>query len=108
VIVAGDTNDRWTNTGRSIDLLTQAGFTDTWVQRIKGGVAPKMGDPVLGCDNPSTTSACETVDKILYRSGDIVLTPTSWRYDSSNFLQANGSILSDHNPIHVDFTWKKK
>lgn len=41
-----------------------------------------------------------------YRSGDaITLEPVSFEYLGSEFLQDDGSNLSDHNPVHVDFTW---
>ena len=41
-----------------------------------------------------------------YRSGDSVkLTATSFNYASKVFVQPDGNILSDHNPIHVEFSW---
>jgi hypothetical protein len=41
-----------------------------------------------------------------YRSGDsVTLTATSIAYKSDIFVQPDGNILSDHNPVHVEFSW---
>ena len=65
VIIAGDFNDRWTNSGASINKLTEAGFTDAWVEIIKDGIYPVRGSPPNACSNPATSDDCEVVDKIL-------------------------------------------
>lgn len=53
-----------------------------------------------GCGNVLTS--CR------YRSGTgVQLTARTFEYASERFLQANGSILSDHNPVLVNFDWKK-
>ncbi|KAI1078562.1 mannose-binding lectin [Whalleya microplaca] len=104
VLVFGDTNSRYTRTGDSIRTFTsQNGLTDTWVELIHNGNIPTTETL---CENPSTTNECETVDKVFYRGSPLVdLKATYWNYESSKFLQSNGSILSDHNPITVNFTW---
>lgn len=65
VIIGGDTNDRWTNEGRSIDLLTDAGFEDPWVELIKGGTYPAADGEADACDVPAASNECEVVDKVL-------------------------------------------
>lgn len=41
-----------------------------------------------------------------YRSGgSVTLTATSFDYIPEDFLQPDGNVLSDHNPVHVDFDW---
>lgn len=65
VIVAGDTNDRWTNAGRSIKKLTDAGFSDSWVQLIQGGKFPTAGATANPCKVPAADNTCEIVDKVL-------------------------------------------
>ncbi|KAL9616978.1 MAG: hypothetical protein Q9160_008205 [Pyrenula sp. 1 TL-2023] len=65
VVVAGDTNDRYTNTGRSIDRLIDAGFTDSWVDLIRDGALPAAGTTSLACAVPAASAECETVDKVL-------------------------------------------
>lgn len=65
VIIAGDTNDRWTNSGRSINKLTDAGFTDSWVQLIRSGSYPQAGAAADPCKVPAADNKCEIVDKVL-------------------------------------------
>jgi endonuclease/exonuclease/phosphatase family metal-dependent hydrolase len=106
VIIAGDTNDRWTNTGLSINKLTAVGFQDAWVQLVKNGAYPVEGTPADACGVPAASNNCEIVDKIFYRSGTSVkLTARSFNYVGNLFLQPDGNILSDHNPVHVEFTY---
>ncbi|KAM0195793.1 hypothetical protein ACHAPI_006348 [Fusarium lateritium] len=108
VIVAGDTNDRWTNSGRSIDKLTGAGFKDTWVQLVNGGTFPTAGAPANACKVPAADTKCEIVDKVFYRSGALVtLTAKTFKYVPEVFVQPDGNILSDHNPVLVSFSWSK-
>ncbi|KAI1341762.1 endonuclease/exonuclease/phosphatase family protein [Xylariaceae sp. FL0016] len=104
VLVYGDTNSRYTRAADNIRLFAeQNNLTDTWVELVHDGAIPT--EETI-CDNPSTTNTCETVDKVFYRGSPVVdLAATYWNYESSKFLQSNGSILSDHNPITVNFTW---
>ncbi|RYP13799.1 hypothetical protein DL767_010578 [Monosporascus sp. MG133] len=104
VIIAGDTNSRYTRAGDDIRILTRKnGMTDPWVELIRGGVDPTKETL---CANPTTLNYCETVDKMFYRSSPALnLQATGWSYESSRFLQPNGDILSDHNPIVANFTW---
>lgn len=104
VVVYGDTNSRYTRSADGITVFeTQNGLTDGFVQLEKGGVNPTVETI---CDNPSLINTCETVDKVLYRgSKQLSLEATYFNYESSKFLQSDGSILSDHNPITVNFTW---
>ncbi|WZH45421.1 Endonuclease/exonuclease/phosphatase [Fusarium acuminatum] len=108
VIVAGDTNDRWTNAGRSIDKLTGAGFKDAWVQLINGGTFPVAGATANPCKVPAADNKCEIVDKVFYRSGtSVTLTANTFKYVPEVFVQPDGNILSDHNPVLVNFSWSK-
>ncbi|KAH8590214.1 endonuclease/Exonuclease/phosphatase [Bisporella sp. PMI_857] len=105
VVLYGDTNSRWTRA--VVDGLgvfsTQNGMKDAWVELIRGGVTPTE---LTTCDNPSLTNYCEVVDKIFYRPSKVVnLQASYWSYDSTNFLQADGSILTDHNAIRADIQW---
>ena len=104
VLVFGDTNSRYTRPADGITVFeTQNGLTDAWVLLEDGGVNPTVETI---CDNPSLINTCETVDKVLYRgSKQLTLEATYFNYESSKFLQSDGSILSDHNPITVNYTW---
>jgi hypothetical protein len=129
VMVFGDTNSRYT---RAPDvglraLVSQQGLSDAWVQRARGGVVPIAGADAILCADPiPTNNSCEVVDKMLcvcshptvctqltarppacrYRgSKALTLTATDFVYDTTRFLSSNGSTLTDHNPIRVDFSW---
>ncbi|KAL4907368.1 hypothetical protein BDW74DRAFT_176138 [Aspergillus multicolor] len=108
VLVYGDTNARYTSAGENIRVFeTQNGMVNPWVEIVLEGVQPTEGTDAVVCENPTTTEACETVDKIFYRgSPALTLQATSWAYEDDKFLN-NGSILSDHNPITSEFTWTK-
>jgi endonuclease/exonuclease/phosphatase (EEP) superfamily protein YafD len=103
VIVFGDTNSRYTRTADNIRVLsTQSLLSDAWVVFEHSGTPPATESI---CDNPSLNSNCETVDKVFYRGNAIVsLTATYFNYESTKFLQPNGSILYDHNPITATFS----
>jgi hypothetical protein len=102
--VYGDTNSRYTRlTDGTTVFQTQSGMTDAWVQLERGGVNPTVETI---CNNPSLINTCEVVDKVFYRgSKQLNLDATYVNYESTKFLQSDGSILSDHNPITVNFTW---
>jgi endonuclease/exonuclease/phosphatase family metal-dependent hydrolase len=107
VVVAGDTNTRYTRTGDNIrDLVSANGLTDAWVQEERGGVPPAAGGPALVCDDTNVTDACEVVDKILYR-GNRYVTLTLDRYGNENaaFRTSDDKMLSDHYPITAAFRW---
>lgn len=105
VVVFGDTNARYTRIEDGITIFqTQSLMTDAFVELERGGVNPTE---TTVCDNPSLIDTCETVDKVFYRgSKQLTLDATYFNYESTKFLQADGSILSDHNPITVNFTWQ--
>lgn len=110
VLVFGDLNSRYSraeDTGVRELLASEnpagPGLTDVWVELQHGGVVPA---DAAACGNPAADNDCEIVDKVLYRSSPLLeLRPEVFRYDSQRFLQADGSILSDHSPVFVDFAW---
>lgn len=105
VIVMGDTNTRYTRAADTIrDFASRNGLTDAWVQLERGGVPPAAGsDPVICAD-----STCEVVDKILYRGNELVsLNATYYHNEHAKFLDANGAMLSDHDPLTVRFAWTR-
>jgi hypothetical protein len=73
VIIAGDTNDRYTNSHVSLTLLTGSGFEDPWIELVKGGQYPAPGSTANPCGVPAASTSCEVVDKILY----VIYTPPS-------------------------------
>lgn len=107
VLVFGDSNTRYTRADDNPSIFrTENGMTDAWIQLARNGVEPAGGADALICENPSTTTACEIVDKMWYRgSSAVTLRATKFQYAGNMFLQDDGSILSDHNPVLVDFSW---
>ena len=110
VIIFGDSNTRYTRTGDIPTVFsTENGMEDVWIELVRKGVAPTAGSDALLCDNPSPNTTCETVDKVWYRgSSAVILQATTFDYAGDMFLQEDGNILSDHNPVLVDFTWTLK
>jgi hypothetical protein len=111
VVVMGDTNTRYTRTADTIaEFASNNGLTDAWVQLIRGGSAPAKGSDTLLCDQTGATvpNTCEVVDKVLYRSSKLVtLNATSYNNEHAKFLNDDGLMLSDHDPITVGFSWSQ-
>jgi len=107
VIVASDTNTRYTRTPDNIrTLVSDNGLTDAWVQLAKGGVQPTQGAEPLVCPTSAPTNTCEVVDKVLYRGSKLVnLSATRYNNEWASFLDSAGGNLSDHFPHTVDFSW---
>lgn len=106
VVIFGDTNSRYSRTAdTAVRSLLGAGFADAWVQVERGGVVPTAETL---CVNPQAAdnSTCETVDKVFYRSSPLLaLEATSFMYVGTWFLQTDGNVTTDHNPVNVNFTW---
>ncbi|KUO19517.1 jacalin-like lectin [Streptomyces dysideae] len=111
VVVMGDTNTRYTRSGDTIAEFAAAnGLTDAWVELIRGGTPPAKGSAALVCDQtqPTVPNTCEIVDKVLYRGSKLVsLNATYYNNDHAKFLTSDGLMLSDHDPITVNFSWSR-
>ncbi|MFJ8506387.1 jacalin-like lectin [Streptomyces avermitilis] len=111
VVVMGDTNTRYTRSADTIAEFAAAnGLTDAWVKLIRGGTAPAKGSDALVCDQTGATvpNTCEVVDKILYRGSKLVtLNATSYNNEHAAFLNSDGLMLSDHDPITATFSWSR-
>jgi endonuclease/exonuclease/phosphatase family metal-dependent hydrolase len=107
VVVMGDTNTRYTRVGDTIaGFAADNGLTDAWVELQRNGNPPAGGDPTLLCDEKAISNDCEVVDKVLYRSSPAVtLRATKYNNEHAAFLDSSGAMLSDHDPIAVQFGW---
>ncbi|MGG4144326.1 jacalin-like lectin [Paenibacillus algorifonticola] len=107
VIVFGDTNTRYTRELALLQEMTAAtGLTDVWVQLVRGGSVPAMGDALIDATNRNGPSN-EVVDKIFYRSSPaITLAPTQYRLEDTKFVDAAGNQLSDHFAISTKFNYQ--
>ncbi|HEX5660377.1 MAG TPA: endonuclease/exonuclease/phosphatase family protein [Polyangiales bacterium] len=110
VIVAGDTNARYTRAGDNLpELVDGAGLTDVWVELLRGGVRPSPDSMVTCSATDLDDPACDRIDRILYRNGDgIALRASEYRVEGAKFTDAAGNQLSDHRPISVLFTIAKE
>ncbi|KAK3990718.1 Horcolin [Cladorrhinum sp. PSN332] len=104
VIVYGDFNSRYSRTGdTAIRGLLTSGLKDVWLETLFGNTIPSQA---ASCGNPAADSLCEVVDKVFYRAGPLLnLQAETFRYDGARFLQPDGNILTDHNPVFANFTW---
>ncbi|CUS09854.1 unnamed protein product [Tuber aestivum] len=116
VVMMGDTNMRYTTISDSIRaFVSGVGAADAWVQYRKGGAPPEENGQALVCPFPfantitdqPTLTACETVDKILYRSSPVLtLNVVDMTNEHRAFLHpTTGVPLSDHYPLSVTFEW---
>ncbi|WIY06583.1 jacalin-like lectin [Amycolatopsis mongoliensis] len=109
VIVMGDTNTRYTRAADTIaGFAADNGLTDAWVELVRGGAAPAPGSPALVCDEQVVTDDCEVVDKVLYRGSKLIsLNATSYANEHAKFLDDQGRMLSDHDPVTTRFGWTR-
>ena len=110
VIVAGDTNTRYTRTGDGIaEFADDLGLTDAWVETRRDGIRPTEGSDALVCDEGNPGNDCEVVDKILFRgSDDIEIDVTDFGNVESEFRTDDNAQPSDHYPISAELTWRRK
>ncbi|MCR5823637.1 MAG: endonuclease/exonuclease/phosphatase family protein [Lachnospiraceae bacterium] len=108
VIVAGDTNSRYTREGDNFEtaVLDACGLTDTWIELVRHGDVPEDGDAIMDHDNPNSAYN-EVVDKIWYRSGrNVELQAVEYNLLVTEFTDADGNLLSDHYPITATFAYE--
>lgn len=107
VVVMGDFNCRYTREADDIRLFLERGFSDVWIELVRGGVVPDKGAPSLtGCSASATSPDCETVDKILYRSnGQVIMTPLEFQKPREAFMR-DGKELSDHIPVYASMRFE--
>ncbi|MEL7210599.1 MAG: hypothetical protein AAGK32_20595, partial [Actinomycetota bacterium] len=91
VIIGGDWNlhtDEEPDSTQFDDFLAETGMIDV-------------------CEEVDCGADADEIDKIVFRSSnELVLTPTSHRFERDDFVDAAGEPLSDHDALHVDFEWE--
>lgn len=91
VIIGGDWNlhtDEEPDATQFADFLAETGLVDV-------------------CEEIDCGADGDEIDKVVFRSsGDVVLTPTSHRFERDVFVDGSGQPLSDHDALHVDFDWE--
>ena len=110
VIVFGDTNCRYTRADDNLKSLfvDRLDMRDVWIEKIRNGIYPEMGEEALLGESGETSANNEVVDKIFYRSGaGITLNPTSYKVENSYFTDTEGNQLSDHYAISANFSYTR-
>ncbi|MDB5227985.1 MAG: Endonuclease/Exonuclease/phosphatase family protein [Bacteroidota bacterium] len=105
VIIMGDTNTDYTYSQENTREILSHGFTDVWIELVRHGILPVQNDIRIGCGvHAINETDCEEVDKIFYRSNDVVkLTALEYSIPGGDFLDAHGEWLSDHRPVSAKF-----
>lgn len=107
LIVVGDFNERFhNNLGNLRAFGSVAGLRDAWQADTLPSTeadwtcAEGLSGDSLELDDP----ACERLDKIFYRSTDVLtLAPIDYRVEGTRFIDEEGRQLSDHRPVSVAF-----
>jgi hypothetical protein len=103
IMVIGDSNTRYTRAGQNMWEFLHHGFTDAWIQDIRSGDVPLIGNPLL-CGAVETASpTCEVTDKVLFRNNGFLTLQPSQYVDRQDAVDGSGVQLSDHHPIEVDW-----
>lgn len=105
VLILGDTNCRYTrdyvksNLIDAINAVDNLTIHDAWIELIRGGVYPKLGDPsiMIGDKGPQMG---EVVDKIFW----IENSKSHLKIQANSFLHDTSFTASDHYPLTVSFT----
>lgn len=107
VIVAGDTNSRYTRPTDNVALsaFKNAGFKDTWIEKARAGVYPQSGAAALLDCTDKNSASCERVDKILYRSSAAITLSLNDSYVPNYFVDSSNQPLSDHDPLAAKFSY---
>jgi endonuclease/exonuclease/phosphatase family metal-dependent hydrolase len=106
IIVMGDTNTRYTRSGDNTREFLKRGFTDVWINNVRGGAVPAVDDNSLVSCADRSSASCEIVDKVFFRNnGHLTLSALSFLVDDVNFVDSAGNQLSDHFPVAVDWSY---
>lgn len=107
VIVAGDTNSRYTRVtdNPKLQAFINAGFKDVWIEKSRAGIYPVAGAAALTDCADKNSGSCERVDKVLYRSSPAVTLSLNNTYIPTHFVDENNQPLSDHDPLVANFSY---
>jgi endonuclease/exonuclease/phosphatase family metal-dependent hydrolase len=107
VIVAGDTNARYTRVTDNPKLMAfiNAGFKDVWIETSRAGIYPAAGANALVDCVDKNSANCERVDKIFYRSSPAVILSLNNAFIPNLFVNTNNQPLSDHDPLVANFSY---
>lgn len=106
VIIAGDTNSRYTREGDILpELLAELALHEVWIELSRGGVLPEIGPSLRDCPPDDFEGPdCELVDRVFYRSSDaLTLRAVDYQVENELFQDGEGVPLSDHEAVSARF-----
>ncbi|OJV14696.1 MAG: endonuclease [Dyadobacter sp. 50-39] len=108
VVVMGDLNGRYSFGQDNVDWLVKENrLADPWVSMHCRNQLPRRSEAIPSGDILSLTDTCETIDKILFRSGPFLrLKPAAYAMEKALFTNDRGVPLSDHHPVSARFEWE--
>lgn len=109
VVIMGDLNGHYGYHYDNIRLLLNTlGLKDAWVElRCQGKVPPSSRKLPEG-NILALTDTSESIDKILFRgSNELQLVVEQYDFEKTLFTSSNGTPLSDHHPVSVNFSWTR-
>ncbi|WP_304944327.1 jacalin-like lectin [Vallitalea guaymasensis] len=112
IILLGDTNAFYTRECDNLyeNLTTECGLTDPWIEFVRNGEVPEFRDyhdTMEDLNEDLSGPNYETIDKIMYRSSDIVTFDfVDYKIEEEMFIDENGDRLSDHyaTSITIDYS----
>ena len=107
VVVMGDSNARFTRSEDNVRDFLDHGFSDAWIERVRGGERPEAdSDALLDCWGDNSAPNCETIDKIMYRSSRLLaLWVDDYHVEDNVFVDSSGGPLSDHNAVYAQLSY---
>jgi jacalin-like lectin domain-containing protein/ricin-type beta-trefoil lectin protein len=105
IMMIGDSNTRYTRAGQNMWEFLHHGFTDVWIQDIRNGSVPPIGNPLLCGALETASPTCEVTDKVLFRNNGFLSLQASQYVDRQDAVDGSGIQLSDHHPIEVDWSF---
>jgi hypothetical protein len=85
--------------------LLHHGFTDVWIEKVRNGAVPPIGDALVCRPTETTSPLCEVTDKVLYRDNGFLGLRALQYVDRLDGVDGSGVALSDHQPIEVDWSY---
>jgi endonuclease/exonuclease/phosphatase family metal-dependent hydrolase len=108
VIIMGDLNAHYAFELDNLqELVQETKLKDAWLELCEEDRMP-IRSPLLPDDKIlNVTNKTESIDKILYRSSDLVsLHIADYQVQNALFSNYKNLPLSDHHPISVVFNWQ--
>ncbi|MCE7043158.1 endonuclease/exonuclease/phosphatase family protein [Dyadobacter sp. CY312] len=107
VIIMGDFNAHYSYHYDNVhQFLKENEFNDAWLELKNKNHIPAADKKLPESNILKITGEAESIDKIFYRSNELIqFTVSEYHLENFSFLD-NGKPLSDHHPVSARFSWK--